>query len=239
MPIDPAAPDNLRPADDGQAERLHRFAHDIRNRLAGMHQALRHLAEGTAGVDRAELAEFGERQFFKALRETEDLLDEFGVDRSAALGTTAPVHLAAVVRTAMAAMGHRLERKGQQLVAEIDEGPVVNGNTGHLDRIISALLSNASKFSAEKSTILVRLTVAGDQAVLTVQDPGIGLSPADLDRVFVRYAWLPGRPTAGEAQGRGTLARMRELARAHGGDLEAASPGTGQGTTFTLRLPFA
>jgi signal transduction histidine kinase len=227
------------PLDPALADRLHRFAHDIRNRLAGMQQVMQHLSDEGAGMDRTELVTFGEQQFFKALRQVEDLLDDLGVDRTPLPGTVTDVHLAPVVRTAINGLQHRFGRKDQHVESDLDEGIHVPGNADHLDRMVSALLSNASKFSPAGSPIHVRLRRDGDHAVLTVQDEGVGLTAADLDQVFVRYAWLQSRPTDGEAQGRSTLARIRDMARAHGGELTAASAGPGHGSTFTLRLPTA
>lgn len=231
--------DRAPQADEALSERLHRFAHGIRNRLAGMQQAMQHLAGDTPPLERAELATFGEQQFFKALREVEDLLDDLNVDRSATIGEVTTVPMAALTHTSIAGLEHRFSGKGQQVRTDMDDTVVVRSTTDHLDRIISALLSNASKFSPKGSTIRVRLAREGDEAVLTVRDQGVGLSPTDLDQVFVRYAWLANQPTDGEAQGRSTLARIHSLVQAHGGMLTAASTGPGQGSTFTLRLPVA
>ena len=60
---------------------------------------------------------------------------------------------------------------------------------------------------------------------------------ADLEQVFVRFALLSNRPTDGEAQGRSSLAKAREMALAQNGSLVARSDGTGCGCTFTLGVP--
>ncbi|MBK9514013.1 MAG: sensor histidine kinase [Flavobacteriales bacterium] len=101
------------------------------------------------------------------------------------------------------------------------------------------MISNASKFAAAGATIHVRAEQMGRSIRLSVTDPGVGLLPADLDMVFVRYAWLSSRSTAGEAQGRSTLARARQWAQAMKGDLSVHSDGPGTGSTFTLELAAA
>jgi histidine kinase len=68
-----------------------------------------------------------------------------------------------------------------------------------------------------------------------VTDTGVGLAAADLDRVFERF-YRAGSSSGREGSGIG-LTIAREIARAHGGDLTAASPGPGKGATFTVRLP--
>lgn len=220
-------------------ERLHKFAHDIRNKLAGIQEVLRSLPAATDPSEAATLTEFGERQYFKAMRDVEDLLDDMGVERGTPTLQSSPLELSAVVRAAVEAMGHRTTRKEQPVVLEVAEGIPVHGDERLLTELLSALVSNASKFSAHGRSIHIAARCSGDRALVSVRDEGVGLGPDDLGRVFDRYAWLDSRTTDGEAQGRSTLARLRQWALAHGGDLSAASAGTGQGCTFTLSLPLA
>lgn len=219
-----------------QAERLHRFSHDLRNRLAGIQQVLVQVQDAPSD-DHADLLLFAEQQYFKALRATEELLDDLGVERGVVRLNTGSIDLSRIVQAEMEALAHRFERKQQQLVVEMPERLLIQGDPQWIAQIVTALLSNASKFSAAGSTIRIHLSIEGDDAVLRVADEGIGLDDEDLKQVFTRYAWLKGRPTAGEAQGRSTLSRVAQWAQAHGGRLEAASPGQGQGCMFTLRLP--
>src|SRR5262245_36783573 len=67
-------------ATPAQTERLHHFSHALRNRLTGLFEAMRHVREFPADQQQ-EIAEFAERQFFQALREMEELLDDLQVDR--------------------------------------------------------------------------------------------------------------------------------------------------------------
>jgi signal transduction histidine kinase len=222
-----------------QAERLHRFAHDLRNRLIGLQQALDQLGQGDKDPDRSEIITFGEQQYFKALREVEVLLDDLGVDRGSIKPTLAPVPLAALVQQHLDMMQHRFAGKQQQLEIDLGEGARVMADARVTGDILSALFSNASKFSYPKGKISVRSFIEGDEGVLEVKDEGTGLDPEDLKNVFTRFAWLGNRPTGSESQGRGTLARVRDWAKAQQGDLSATSSGVGQGCTFTLRLLLA
>lgn len=223
-------------ATSDQAERLHRYAHDLRNRLAGIHQVLWQLRDAD-GDAQSELLVFAEQQYFKALRATEDLLDDLGVDRGVGRLNNEPLDLVRMVRSGTEALAHRFERKQQRIVTEMPDSLVLPADAHGIELVVNALVSNASKFSGPGSTIRIALHIDGDAAVLSVSDEGIGLDAEDLKQVFTRYAWLKGRPTAGEAQGRSTLARAAQWARAHAGMLEATSPGQGLGSTFTLRLP--
>lgn len=230
-----ARPDDLL-SNGPQAERLHKFAHDLRNRLAGMHQVLQHLAAGAVDAEQKQLVEFGEQQQFKALREVEQLLDDMGVVRHVQTLPCAAVPLAPLVEKAVQGLRHRFDRKQQSVLTDLPDGLQVMGHADQLFELLSALLSNASKFSSPNATIGVRAEVNDGAVLVHITDPGVGLSPADLEQVFVRYAWLSSRTTAGEAQGRSTLARARQWAQAMGGDLVAKSEGPGAGSTFTLVL---
>jgi K+-sensing histidine kinase KdpD len=221
-----------------QAERLHRFAHDLRNRLAGMHEVMKQLGEH-APAGEGELAEFGEQQFFKALREVERLLDDMQVERGVHQFALAPLPLAELVREAAGLMEHRFIRKEQRLEQHLDDRLQVLGDRHYVVETLSALLSNASKFSPAGSVVKLAMGRREDMIELRVMDQGVGLTEEDLRNIFVRYAWLTSRSTQGEAQGRGTLARVHQWVTGMGGALEVASSGQGEGSSFTLLLPQA
>lgn len=221
-----------------QAERLHRFAHDLRNRLAAIQQVLGQL-DGSPVADRAELIAFAEQQYFKAMRASEDLLDDFKVERSPSIAAPAPVDLGECLERAIDSLGRRFNRKQQTVERRIATGLMAKGDARLLEELFAALLSNASKFSPAGASIAVEAKHDGKHAVITIRDRGIGLDAEDLAQVFSRYAMLKGRSTAGEAQGRSTLSRARQWAEAHGGTLTGHSDGAGAGSAFTVRLPMA
>jgi K+-sensing histidine kinase KdpD len=221
-----------------QAERLHRFAHDLRNRLAGMHEVMKQLGE-QAPAGEGELAEFGEQQFFKALREVERLLDDMQVERGVQHFTSTPLPFTELVREAVGLMEHRFTRKEQRLEQHLDDRLQVLGDRHYVVETLSALLSNASKFSPAGSVVKLFTGRREDMIELRVMDQGVGLTEEDLRNLFVRYAWLTSRSTQGEAQGRGTLARVHQWVTGMGGALEVASRGQGEGSSFTLLLPQA
>jgi signal transduction histidine kinase len=223
-------------ADPSQADRLHHFAHDLRNRLAAIQQVLQQF-RGSGSADTEELITFGEQQYFKAMRSTEELLDDLGVERGITITARTPLDLGDLVNKAIAGIAHRLERKQQTVEAALPAGIIVNGDAHWLHELVNALLTNASKFSGPGSVIHVKLEHMGNMAILSIRDHGVGLSPGDLEQLFVRYAWLESRSTNGEAQGRSTLGRARQWTEAHGGQLTAASDGPGKGSLFSLSLP--
>jgi signal transduction histidine kinase len=224
-------------ATEAQAERAHRFAHDLRNRLAAIQQVLQQFKLNGDSSTAPELIGFAEQQYFKAMRLTEEFLDDLQVERGVGELQRGDLDLALLARDSIAHMQHRFDRKRQQVKVDLVTPLMINGDPHWIKELITALLSNASKFTPHDGDIRVVLTTVNEQAVLEVSDSGVGLSSADLDLIFTRYAWLESLATDGEAQGRSTLGRAHQWAAVHGGELKASSPGPGMGSTFVLRLP--
>jgi signal transduction histidine kinase len=227
----------MRAADSQQAERLHTFAHDIKNRLGSLWEALRMSRSGPiAGVDPEELMSFSERGFFQAQRDLEDLLDDFHVDRDIS-ADRAPFDVRKSLDEALRKEEYRLRKKGQHVdVHGPAEAPAM-GDARLTAQLLQALISNASKFSSRDAVIAVEFSNGSQGTTIRVTDSGCGLPPEDLAAVFTRYVILSSRSTEGEPQSRGTLARAKQWAEAQGGTLDATSEGIGKGCVFTLRLP--
>lgn len=108
-----------------------------------------------------------------------------------------------------------------------------------LERVIGNLLSNAVKYSPNGGTITVRIEreadTAGEWAILTVSDEGLGIPAADLPRIFERFH--RGANVVGQLQGTGIgLASARQIVEQHGGAISVQSV-EGAGSSFTIRLP--
>jgi signal transduction histidine kinase len=105
-----------------------------------------------------------------------------------------------------------------------------------LSRVIRNLLNNASRHAISRVDVTVRLT--SGQVRLEVSDDGLGIAPADRERVFDRFVRLdPDRSRGGGGAGLG-LAIVREIVAAHGGTVTIAD-GIGTGTCVTVQLPLA
>jgi two-component system sensor histidine kinase SenX3 len=102
------------------------------------------------------------------------------------------------------------------------------------------ILDNAVKYSPSGVHILCSIAIVDyTQIALTITDTGLGLAPDQLKRIFKRFYRVPGR-NAVRIKGTGIgLFLVRTIARQHGGDIAAASPGPNRGTTITLTLPLA
>ena len=108
-------------------------------------------------------------------------------------------------------------------------------DVARLERVLGNLLSNAIKYSPNGGEIAVSVRAEAGQAVLTVQDRGIGIPPADQPRVFERFERA--RNAVGRIGGSGIgLATSKQIIEQHGGTIAVESR-EGQGSTFTVRLP--
>ncbi len=103
-------------------------------------------------------------------------------------------------------------------------------------QVLTNLLGNALLATPAGGTVTLRALGSGDHAEITVTDTGVGLAAEDTERVFERFYRAGGQPRRSAGSGVG-LTIARSIARAHGGDITAASPGPGQGATFTVTLP--
>jgi CheY-like chemotaxis protein len=101
---------------------------------------------------------------------------------------------------------------------------------------VSNLLNNAAKYTPQGGRIALKVRVDDGEAVLSVTDTGIGIAPEALDKVFEMFAQVSsaGKPQGGLGIG---LSLVQSLVALHGGSVSASSPGVGQGSTFTVRLP--
>ncbi|HEU4329396.1 MAG TPA: ATP-binding protein [Roseiflexaceae bacterium] len=170
----------------------------------------------------------------------EDLLDVSRIVSGKLRIELEPIDLTAVIRAALDTVRPTVEAKGLHLHTDLrPEASQIVGDPNRLQQVIWNLLSNAAKFTPPDGVIEVRLTRRGRDALLVVGDTGQGISPAFLPFVFERFRQADGtshRVHGGLGLG---LSIVRHLVEAHGGSVEAASDGAGQGATFTVQLPLA
>jgi CheY-like chemotaxis protein len=112
----------------------------------------------------------------------------------------------------------------------------IEGDAARLQQVVTNLLTNSLKFTARGGRVMVRLAQEESQAVLTVADSGSGIRREVLPFVFERFRQASVADTKAGGLGLG-LAIVKHIVEMHDGTVTAASPGAGQGSTFTVTLP--
>ena len=147
------------------------------------------------------------------------------------------VNFAAIVRESvnLALLRHGLKAEQIHFGAEPPGQITLLGNQEELRTAVANLLENAVKYTGENREITVDLeTPDMDTVVLRIRDNGIGIPSPELKRIFRRFYRVATDNVKGTGLG---LFIVRSIARQHGGDVWAESPGPGGGSTFNLRLP--
>lgn len=206
--------------------------HELRTPLAVIGGSVEAMLDGVHPRDDAHLA--------AVLAETAvmaRLLDDLRTLSLAEAGAL-PLHreevdirrLLAVVAAGHAAAAHE---SGVELAVVGGPDLALDVDPVRVREVLANLLVNAIRHTPRGGTIRLAATVDGAWVEMTVADTGEGIPPADLDRVFDRYA------RRADAGGSGLgLAIARDLVAAHGGTIRAESDGVaGHGTTFRVRLP--
>jgi len=229
----------LRLADVRKDEFLATLAHELRNPLAPIRTGLQLLLR-VAGdpVQLRSLTQMMERQMVHLLRLVDDLLEVSRISTGKLSVRRERLDLRRVVETALESCAPLLTSRGHRLDVTLpDEGLYVHGDHTRLAQSLGNLVNNAVKYTTDGGRISVKLSSAGEVAVLTVTDDGIGLPPDMLERVFDMFAQVNqslDRSQGGLGIG---LALVRSLVSLHGGAVSVQSPGPGEGSTFTITLP--
>jgi signal transduction histidine kinase len=229
--------DRLRETDRRKDEFLATLAHELRNPLAPIRNALRLLTSGdprTAG----EAMRVIQRQLRQMVRLIDDLLDVSRITRGKLEMRRKPMSLRDVVEDAIDSVRPALDEAGQRIEVVLpDPAPTLDADPERLAQVFSNLLGNASKYSGDGAAIRLRAEVEGDRVRVDIRDEGIGLAPDQLDAVFDLFVQAD-TSLERERGGLGIgLTIVRQLVEMHGGRVTASSEGLGKGSTFTVELP--
>ena len=233
------AENELRQANQRKDEFLAMLAHELRNPLAPIStaaQVMRLRYDDPDYVKRA--SEIIGRQVRHMTDLVDDLLDVSRVTRGQVQMESEPVDLKTVVNNAVEQARPLVEARHHDLFMHLAATPAwVSGDRTRLTQAVSNLLNNAAKYTQQHGRIELGLRIEDGLAVLSVRDNGSGIAPGLLPHVFELFTQgerTPDRAQGGLGLG---LALVKSIAAHHGGTVDAASGGAGQGSCFTLRLP--
>ena len=231
--------DTLRENDRRKDEFLATLAHELRNPLSPIRNALQVLRMKTP---EDETVRWGQdvidRQVSHLTRLIDDLLDVSRITRNRIELRKERIALAEVVRSAVESSQPLIDREGHHLELQLPAAPLyVEGDFVRLTQVVLNLINNAAKYTPPHGQIRVSAEREGSQIVLSVADNGIGLTADDLAHIFdMFYQAEAGRNRAQSGLGIG-LTLVRQLVEKHGGQICAQSPGPGLGSCFRITLP--
>jgi two-component system NtrC family sensor kinase len=143
--------------------------------------------------------------------------------------------LAELVQNVIDMVQHLQAYKGKQIVFSPRQRPHLLINAPEIKSVVLNLIVNALESMEEGGVLTVELGLADGQAVMRFTDTGCGMGPEVLDNLFEPFFT---RSRTGKGIGLG-LSISHRIVTQHGGEIEAASAGPGQGSTFTVHLPLA
>lgn len=229
----------LSEADHRKTEFLATLAHELRNPLAPIQNGLEVLRlAGNNPETAAKVRDMMKRQLSHMVHLIDDLLDVARISSGKVELRKEKVELRAIVTNAVESSLAVMEAAHHALDLRIaDESLVVDADPVRLVQVLGNLLTNAAKYTPEHGRIELSVRREGQHAVIAVTDNGIGIPPRALPILFDMFFQVP----TGAARSQGGLgiglSLVQRLVEMHGGTVTAASPGEGQGSTFTVRLP--
>ncbi len=229
----------LQEAHRNKDEFLGVLSHELRNPLAPIQNSVYILDRVEPSSEQARRArEVLQRQVSHLSRLVNDLLDVTRIERGKFEIRRGDVDLADLLRRA--AEDHRgaLQQRGIGLDVDTPgEAVRVVGDEVRIAQAVGNLLHNAAKFTADRGSVKLSLSVVGRSAEIHVRDTGVGMDADLVQHVFEPFAQARqslARTTGGLGLG---LALVKGVVELHGGTVHAESAGRGKGSEFVLRLP--
>ena len=212
------------------------LSHELRNPLAPIVNAVQSLEHLCGATEQQRLLGIAERQLRRLTRLVDDLMDASRIGSGRLRLQLEDIAISDVVEGALQSVRHMIEARGQELVVARPAEPIwVRADVVRLEQIITNLLANAAKYTANGGRISLRVERDGDDCVLRVIDTGIGISPELLPRVFDLFTQAPSLDRSNSGLGIG-LALVKRLVELHHGRVEAQSV-LGTGSEFVVALP--
>lgn len=231
--------DALKEADRRKDEFLAMLAHELRNPLAPIRNAAQVLKLiGPTDSNQRWAREVIERQTQHLTRLVDDLLEVSRITQGKVTIARQPLDLTAIINSAVETSRPLIEARRHQLTVALPTVPVrLEGDLTRLVQVIGNLLNNAAKYTDEAGHIRLEAALENNEAVICVEDDGIGISADLLPHVFDLFTQADrslDRSQGGLGIG---LTLVRNLVELHGGRVEAHSEGSGRGSQFIVRLP--
>jgi signal transduction histidine kinase len=228
----------LKDADRKKDEFLAMLAHELRNPLAPIVNALHLIRTNPSARQLGWSQEVIERQLAHLSRLVDDLLDVSRITRGKIALSPEPVEVATLVERAVETIHPLLQEREHIFTVGAPDRPLrVNGDPLRLTQALGNVLGNAAKYTDRGGHIWLDVTEHGAEVEIRVRDDGIGIPAERLPLIFDLFTQLDRQadhPQSGLGIG---LALVRRLLEMHGGSVSASSEGAGRGSQFVIRLP--
>jgi PAS domain S-box-containing protein len=232
--------DSLQEATRRKDEFLAMLAHELRNPLAPVVNALQILQQSRDDGQTERAREIISRQVGTMRRLVDDLLDVSRITTGKIILKRERLDLVAATERAVDHARPFIAECGHALEVELPAEPIfVDADPVRIEQVISNLLNNAAKYTERGGRIRVRVDASGTETRLAVEDNGIGIPAGLIEEVFDLFTQGErGLDRSYGGLGLG-LTLVRNLTEMHGGRVNAASEGPGKGSRFEVTLPFA
>jgi signal transduction histidine kinase len=225
-----------------QLEFVATVSHELRTPLAVIRSAADNLADGVVN-DEARIRQYGQLVRHEGIRLTdlvEQILEFAGLESGQRTMAAGPIDVGTLLREVIAAADGTARAAGVAIELTVaDKLPAVAGDEPALRRVFQNLVGNAIKYGAMARWVGVTARpAAGSGVEITVADRGIGIAPADQDRIFNPFYRAPD-VVAAQIQGAGLgLSLVKRIVEAHDGRIHVRSA-PGEGSSFIVILPVA
>ena len=235
-----AAERALKEADRKKDEFLATLAHELRNPLAPIRNALQIMQLSPSAEIHDNARSIIERQLAHMVRLVDDLLDVSRISQGKVRLRLEQADLANIVRAAVETSRPLIDAVRHELKVLLPPQPLtVYADPTRLAQVIANLLNNAAKYTPPRGSIEVLVAREGAHASVSVKDSGIGIPGAYLPQVFDMFTQV-GRSMERSQGGLGIgLALVKRLVEMHGGEVRARSAGAGLGSEFSIRIPLS
>ena len=234
-----AGEEALKDADRRKDEFLATLAHELRNPLAPVRNAVEILR--MKGPDIPELhwaRDIIDRQTQAMAQLIDDLMDISRINLGKLKLKREQVELANIVQGAIETSRPLIENMGHELTMTLPPGLViVDADRTRLAQVFLNLLNNAAKYTDRGGRIELRAELQGSDVVVSVTDSGIGIPADKLPTIFEMFSQVEGALSRSQGGLGIGLCLVKRLVKMHGGSVEAQSGGPGQGSEFVVRLP--
>jgi signal transduction histidine kinase len=223
-----------------QLEFVATVSHELRTPLAVIRSAADNLADGVVH-DELRVRQYGELVRREGVRLTdlvEQILEFAGLQSGPRSRARRPVEIDGVLREVASAAQEAAPEPLTINLALADRLPAVVGDEAALRRVFQNLIGNAVKYGAGAGWVGVEAVVDVSRVVVTVRDRGIGIAPADQERIFDPF-YRTADVVSAQIQGAGLgLSLVKRIVEAHGGRVTVESA-PGKGSSFVVSLPIA